>query len=79
MQRYGFDGIYSAVFGEMDNGQYVKHSDHEAAIAEARADERRKCVEELESVARDWKVVGQYGKSGAAEYLIEHLSKGITQ
>lgn len=76
IRRYGFDGIYSAVFGELENGQYVKHSDHEAAIAEARKQERQRCIAELAEISKE-------SRSSTIDRIInlgvEHLRKGLSQ
>lgn len=55
IQRYEFY-LGSDDIEPEDDGQFVKHSDHEAAIAEARRQEREQCVAEISGIVRDWKL-----------------------
>jgi histidinol phosphatase-like PHP family hydrolase len=69
------------VMQKRDDGDYVKFTDHEAdkaaAAAEARADERRKCVEELRQLKKsysDEEFVHVF--CCGITYSADHLSKG---
>lgn len=71
MQRYGY---YGKDLEPCHDGEYVKFSDAEAAIEQAKRDERAKCVAEL----REYEKTVHHGQSFI--YLAsQHLAKGLNQ
>ena len=81
LYEYDASGINpQRVLDENSLGRYVRYSDHEAAIAEARADERRKCIAELISVANGYDDPEDYHRvRWAIRYAADQLKKGLTQ
>lgn len=64
---------------EHEDGEFVLDIDAEAAIEQAKKDERAKCVAEINSKAKDLEVQGWkfYGKE--FRLLAKELAKGLNQ
>lgn len=78
IQRYGFY-LGSDDMEPEDDGQFVKHSDHETAIAEARKQERERCIAEISGIVRDFMGTGHAEASVVGGIMVRHLKKGLTQ
>lgn len=75
IQRYMTVGEYDTLI-EADDGRFMKVADHEAAIAEARKQERERCIAELGSLKAGEHYRLRYESIGLAE-AINYLSKGL--
>ena len=77
MQRYTVAGEYDTLI-ECDDGPYMEVADHEAALDDARRQEREKCVEELEKHSAGLKPSAQQMYVDVAlHYASHYLKKGL--
>ena len=77
MRRFRSDRCY-----EHEDGEFVLDVDAEAAIAEARQDERRKCVAEVRGLQVHKFYIGEdewLSPRHGLQIAADHLSKGLTQ
>lgn len=77
IRRYEIDGRN---LEPDENGGWVPFSDHESAIAEARKQEREKCIEELAAIANKYDDPEDYHRvRWGIRHAADKLKKGLTQ